>query len=572
MLSTVGFWVRRGGRGLLAWSLGVGVMVVAVAAAYLAEAETPADAARFAASLNAFALAVKPLFGEPISLDTAGGFVHWRILGPLPLIVGAYLIVFVSRMTVGEERRGAVDLVLSTPLARVRFMLERFAALAIIALGIGLAGLVLGALGSGVLGAPFSLADGVFAGLGLGLLLLVWASLTGLVAQFTLSRAVAGAVSALLMVVVHLLSNVSGVVGGLEDVGRVLPTRAYSASRPLIPGAGPDAGSLLILGAEAVLLWGVATVLFARRDMNVARSGARRRAAAPLGTEASTRSDAARESAAAAVPGGRQRVSGSSRWASVMLRGPLTRDVWALKGVALGWAVGLSALVAFLVSVEPTLRSPLEEMLDQAGPLARLFAGDLTAPGALVGLMFGLFLAPAIAAFAVLQAGRWAGEMEEGLLVLDLSTALGRIRLLLSRVAAVLLAGGEVLVVTWLVAQMAGRLAAVPIPGQRLGEAALAALPVALIYFGLGLAVAAWRSPSWAAPFAGALALADFVYGIVGPLLDLPAWATRMSVFGRYGNPAIDGLSFSSHGVLLLVGVGLVLVALLGFQRRDLSW
>jgi ABC-2 type transport system permease protein len=551
MTTTTIFWLRRARRGIIAWTLALAAIVPLVAAAYLAEASTPADAARFGASLEPFALSVRPLMGEPVALDTAAGFLHWRVLLAMPLVIGAYLIVFVTRLTVREEHRGASDLVLSTPLGRGRFMVERLVAVAGGCLVIGVAGMVLGGLGGRLLAVSFPL-DGLFlAGLNLALILFVWSMLAALVAQFTLSRAIAGAASALIMIAVHVVANVATTVDSLQGALRVLPTGAYAASRPLVETVGTDPVALAILLAEGAALGAAATVAFLTRDLNVARRWRRDRRKTPEGSGAG---------------GGRPRVG------PLVLRGPFSRDLWALKGVTLAWAGGLAALMAFMVAVEPTLREPMEQLIGGYGALAATLAADLLAPGALVGLMFAVFLAPALAVFAALQAGRFAGELEDGLMVLDLSTPLGRVRLLLSRAAAVLSAAAFALLVCLLTATLVGRLSGVPIDTWTLARAAVAALTVVLVYLAVGLAVSGWLRPAWAAAIAGGLALIDFVYGMVVSLLRLPGWTTDISVFGRYGNPAIEGLSFSQHGVLLLVGALLVALAALGFTRRDLSW
>jgi ABC-type transport system involved in multi-copper enzyme maturation permease subunit len=214
----------------------------------------------------------------------------------------------------------------------------------------------------------------------------------------------------------------------------------------------------------------------------------------------------------------------------------------------------------------------MEELLGSFGPLAGALGADLLAPGALVGLMFGMFLAPALAVFAVLQAGRFAGELEDGLMVLDLSTRLSRVRLLVSRAAAVVFAAAAALAVCWLTAMAVSPLVGVPLDGAVLARAALGALPVVLVYLAVGLVVVSWIRPGWASGIAGGLVLIDFVYGLVVSILGLPEWTTRISVFGRYGNPALEGLSLSGHGVLLLLGLGLLALAAGGFRRRDLAW
>jgi ABC-2 type transport system permease protein len=416
-------------------------------------------------------------------------------------------------------------------------------------LGIGMAGLLLGGLLARLSGASFSFAGVLLTGLNLGLVSVVWASLAVLASQLTLSRAVAGAASGLLMVAIHLTSNVAGTIAWLEGPARFLPTGAYASSLPLVPERGADLVGMTTLAAESVLLGLGAVLLLRKRDLNVAgqfglRRSSSERAVAPRRLRLSSR-----------LPGG-----------------PFVRDVWLLKGVGAGWALGLSALVAFLVSVEPTLREPMEELLDSAGPLARVFAGDILAPGALVALMFGTFLAPALAVFAVLQTGRFAGELEDGLVVLDLSTPLARERLLLARVAAVSFVAALALALTWVAAEATAAATGLTLDSASLAQAAAGALPVLLTYLGLGLATVAWWRPSWAAPVVASVALVDFVYGLVTSLLQWPVWSRELSAFGRYGNPAVEGLTVAGHGALLAAGLALALLASVGFGRRDLSW
>ncbi|MHB1344388.1 MAG: hypothetical protein ACYCX3_08535, partial [Thermoleophilia bacterium] len=103
-----------------------------------------------------------------------------------------------------------------------------------------------------------------------------------------------------------------------------------------------------------------------------------------------------------------------------------------------------------------------------------------------------------------------------------------------------------------------------------LARGMVAALTIVLVFGGFGLAVAAlWRS-AWAAPLVGALALVNFLLDLVGPLLHWPSWTAEASIFGRLGNAVGEGLRPDRQGVLLAVGLALVAVAAVGFQRRDL--
>ena len=137
---------------MVGWALGSGLMVVAVLAAFRAAVPTPADAARFALTLEPFARTFQVLLGKAQALDTAGGFLTWRALGVLPVILSIYGILLATRMTLGEERRGSTDLVLSTPVSRDALVAGQGAALAVGSLAIGVGGMVVGWLGARAMG------------------------------------------------------------------------------------------------------------------------------------------------------------------------------------------------------------------------------------------------------------------------------------------------------------------------------------------------------------------------------------------------------------------------------------
>ena len=156
--------------------------------------------------------------------------------------------------------------------------------------------------------------------------------------------------------------------------------------------------------------------------------------------------------------------------------------------------------------------------------------------------------------------------------MLSLSTALGRGRLLLSRIGAVLVAAAVAVGVASAVILTVGGLTGTPLGAAVLGRVAVGALALVLVYFSLGMAVGTWVRPSWAAPVVGGLAVADFVSSLIVPLLHLPAWAAGISVFARYGDPVIEGLRWNHQGVLAGCGGLLVVLAVLGFRRQDLVW
>nr|BFE74162.1 hypothetical protein GCM10020092_074630 [Actinoplanes digitatis] len=99
--------IRRGGVIVTALA---GGMTTLVAATY---DEVMADPAA-AGSLRALAgnPAIRTLFGTPVGLDTAGGFVVWRVGTVIAVLLAAWSILATTRITRGEEDSGRWDLLL----------------------------------------------------------------------------------------------------------------------------------------------------------------------------------------------------------------------------------------------------------------------------------------------------------------------------------------------------------------------------------------------------------------------------------------------------------------------------
>ena len=185
-------------------------------------------------------------------------------------------------------------------------------------------------------------------------------------------------------------------------------------------------------------------------------------------------------------------------------------------------------------------------------------------------LIFSGFAGPVLGGFAALQVGRWAGDLEVDHLALALATSVGRTRLLLSRVAAVLLAGLVAVLITWAATLVSAQVASVRVEPGRLLVGMVAPIALLLVFLGFGLAVAGWWRPSWAAALTGVLIVANLLFDLVSPLFGLPAWTGKLSLLARAGNPFREGVTWGHQGVLLLIAALLLAVAAWGLERRDL--
>ncbi len=65
------------------------------------------------------------LLGEPIAVERLGGFLSWRTLNFMPILLGGWSIATLSGSLAGEARRGSLDLLLATPRSRIAVALGK---------------------------------------------------------------------------------------------------------------------------------------------------------------------------------------------------------------------------------------------------------------------------------------------------------------------------------------------------------------------------------------------------------------------------------------------------------------
>ncbi|MBL7120008.1 MAG: ABC transporter permease [Dehalococcoidia bacterium] len=184
-----------------------------------------------------------------------------------PLLLMVLTVGFGGGTIVREEEQGTLDLLMSTPLARWRLVLEKAAAMVLIAVVAALAlwlGLVIGAAIAGV---DISLVRMLEASLSCVLLGLTFGALALALACITGKRGLSIGVAAGLGIVAFFLNGFGASIEMLEPYRILSPFYYYSAAQPLMNGLSlGHAGVLLGL---IVLLLGAALIAFQRRDLVV---------------------------------------------------------------------------------------------------------------------------------------------------------------------------------------------------------------------------------------------------------------------------------------------------------------
>ncbi|MEO7002399.1 MAG: ABC transporter permease subunit, partial [Ktedonobacterales bacterium] len=110
---------------ILAWGIGMALLLVAQITTIQSLINTPAARESVAQLANSFRF-----FGEPVAIATPLGYATWKSMGVVPVLLGIWAVLAGASLIRGEEERGALDLLLAEPESRARILTEKIAALA----------------------------------------------------------------------------------------------------------------------------------------------------------------------------------------------------------------------------------------------------------------------------------------------------------------------------------------------------------------------------------------------------------------------------------------------------------
>jgi ABC-2 type transport system permease protein len=255
--------------------------------------------------------------------------------------------------------------------------------------------------------------------------------------------------------------------------------------------------------------------------------------------------------------------------ATAALRGPFAL-AWRLqRGVLLGWLAAFGvlggvfgALTHDMISVvtgNPTL-SRIIGRLGGVGGIADAFLSSIMG---LLGLIAAIFTVQAVLRLRAEETAQRAEPV--------LATGTGRVPYALAHLVVAGLGGALLLAAGGVMAGLAYGLRAGDVGGQlpRVLEAALVQVPATWVLAGVAMALFGFLPAVTGAGWAAVVGC--FLLGELGPSLNLPSWVLDVSPFTHV--PKLPGGTFSTAAVgwLILVGVGLAIVGLVGFGRRDIG-
>lgn len=515
----------------------LGVLVAAGGGTMASTYGTPSTRMELGLMAATLPPALVGVYGDPLNVDTLGGFLSWHYGAYFALLAGLWSILALSSTLAGEAKRGSLEFAAAAPMSRRALALEKVAAHVV--------ALVAAAAAVGVLAVVTGKVFGTFAddaitpgaafafAVGLAAKGLIAGSVAFAVAP-VLGRGAAAGVAGALMVAAYVLNSYRSVVPAFD-----LPASLgwFAWSRNHLPLAGrEDWAGIGLVALVAVVLLVVGVEGFARRDIGVTvRLRTPRLPRALLGT-----------------------------------RGPVGRSLAELLPAACWWGIGLGLYAAIMAA---STTSFIEELQKSPGVLeafGSMIPGiDLATTAGFLQFVFidmGLLLVGLAAATFV---AAWASDESSGRFELLLATPLSRARWAISSGIGV---GLAVLVTVAIVA--AATMAGVASTGDDPVQPAVGLLAVALYGMamaGTGLAVGGLARPALAAPTVVAVTIGTFLIQILAPALRLPDWVQELALSDHMGRPLVgawDGVGLAACGA---IAVGGLLIGAWGLRRRDLE-
>jgi ABC-2 type transport system permease protein len=513
--------LRRSGLIVLGLTAAMPALVVSTYNSVMADPAATGSIAKLAGNP-----AIRTLFGEPVALDTAGGFTVWRVGTFVAVLLGTWCVLATTRITRGEEDAGRWDALLAGRVPLRAVVARHLAAAMIVPVAAG------GAVTTVLVLAGTDPAGAAVHGAGIGIIAMFFVAVAGLAAQVFPARATAtGAAVAVLGA--GLLARMVG--DGLTELSWLRRLSPFG----LLALSGPYAQNrvlpLLILLAATVALVAAALAAAGNRDV--------------------------RGGLVAAATGRRPRL--------LLLATVGTFAVRRLLRPLTGWALGIAAYYLLIGLTTRSITDFLTENPAMADEAARAGFTGLGAVEGFAATVFALLALPVGAFTALRMSALVTAETDHHLTQLT-AQPLSRLRLLTAELAAT--TGGAVALVT--VAGVAAWAGVAATGGRLSALAALAGawntLPIVLLSLGAATLAVGWAPR--AAAVAGSLpATGGFLLLVIADSIGAPAWVREISPFAHLAPVPLVGADWTSTAITAGLAVALTVTGAIGYRRRDLQ-
>jgi len=499
---------------------------------------SPAERHAFAAQMEVLGRQLSYLLPAPIQLDTVGGYLTWRSFSTVAFVYAIWALLAGTGAARGDEERGLTESWLAAGISRLRLLLTRSAGFALACAVSILAGTLVTYAGTALVGEPLDMSAVLLEVVLTFALALVGFGIGVAVSQLVITRRSASSLGAVVLVGTYVLNSLarSGVdVGALAAVS---PFYLFDRSTPLVTGGTFNVAATAALVSVAAILVALAAIAFVRRDVGGALVALRAERTQP--TQRPSRDPLLRLPVLAAVD--------QQRW-------------WIA-----GWAVGISALAYLLTSLARTIVDSMNAIPSMRVYMERL---GVNAYSDFIGaIWFGTALL-IIAILVVVQVAGWAADDADGRLESMLAAGASRTRVVLERIASLLVQVGIVAGVSSFVVALAASSFGIAVPRDRLALATVLMLPAAFAFAAVGHVLVGWR-PRVAVFLLGAVAVYSYFVQQFAPIFEAPAWLTNTSFFALYGTPMTKD-NWGGIATLLAIGVAATVAARVSMRRRDVG-
>ena len=464
------------------------------------------------------------LYGQPHRIDATAGYTAWRVGGVLAIAAAAYGLLAAVRVGRAEEESGRTEVVLAAPVSRTTANTA-----GLLAVGAGIALLGLAEL-AGLVAAGIPAGGAAYLALAAGMTAAVFTGIGALASQLLPTRRGALGVATAALGLLLVLRILADTVPGAGWLRWATPLGWAELLRPL---TGPQPLVLLLPAATTALLLALAAGLARRRD---------------VGAGLFPRDDSA----------------DPRLW---LLSSPTAQAVRSQATVVIAWLAATAAFLMILGVVSHSL-STADVPANAQRQIAKLGSGSIVTPTGYIAFLF-LFVALAICLFGCTQISALRRDEEqhlESVLAQPVSRSswlAGRLILAAFAAAAIALAAG---IAAWVGATAAG----VHVPLPSLLEAGVNALPIAILFLGLG-GLAYALVPRVAAGIMYGLVAVAFLWQLVGALIGPPQWVLDLSPFAHLALVPTEPFQPVSAAVMVTVGVLGVISSLVAFSRRDIA-
>ncbi|HET9853348.1 MAG TPA: hypothetical protein VFP56_12710 [Candidatus Limnocylindrales bacterium] len=491
-----------------------------------------------AAQMAALPEIFQGMLGRMINIERIGGFLSWRTINFLPIILGIWTIVAMSGLLAGELARGSLDLLAASPLGRARLALEKVGGylLALLLTTVMFAIAAWSAIAAfGTLPMDPVGADAVGAH---AAWLFVVALLPGALAFAVaplLGRGGALAAGGLTLFGSFIVSGYSQSVSFFQNLEPLSYLSLTASHRPI---AGVyDWPAVIIAGGVTAALLVLGVVMFVWRDLLV-------------------------------PTGGRIRLPSIG----LFVGGVFRRSLGERLPASILWGLGLALYGMIIAFSADDFVKALGGIPEIRQMIAQLFPNvDIVSVGGFLQIAFFSEAILFVAVATTLLVGGWSSDEGDRRLELVLSTPTTRVSWAV-RSAVAVMTGVAIITGLLVVGVIVGALtqtAALDAGQVAIGVSILGLYAMALA--GIGLAAGGLVRPNLAAPVTIALALGFFLWDLVGSIAKFPDVLLDLALNRHLGQPMLGEYDWPGMVLCAVLAIGGVALCAIGMRRRDIG-